>query len=41
MPTIELKTEVTGEDADTLVKTCPMGVFDIEDLGKSLWTLFK
>jgi hypothetical protein len=26
---------VEGELAERLVKTCPMGVFDIEDLGKS------
>eukprot|EP01017_Pseudomicrothorax_dubius_P040218 TRINITY_DN6264_c0_g1_i2.p2 TRINITY_DN6264_c0_g1~~TRINITY_DN6264_c0_g1_i2.p2 ORF type:complete len:329 (-),score=96.17 TRINITY_DN6264_c0_g1_i2:108-1094(-) len=36
MPDIVLREEVKGEAADRLVKTCPMGVYDIEDLGKGL-----
>jgi DNA-directed RNA polymerase I and III subunit RPAC1 len=31
---IKLKAPVTGKDAELLKKTCPMGVFDIEDIGK-------
>ena len=31
-PDIRLTDKVLGEDAEKLKKTCPMGVFDIEDL---------
>lgn len=33
-PDVRLVEPVTGDDAHDLVKLCPMGVFDIEDLGK-------
>lgn len=33
MPEVIIKEEITGEEAEKLVKTCPMGVFDIEDIG--------
>ena len=33
MPDIRLKEDIVGEQADELKKLCPMGVFDIEDLG--------
>lgn len=33
LPEVVMKQEVTGKDAKTLVNKCPMGVFDIEDLG--------
>ncbi len=33
LPEIQLKESVTGADAAELVAKCPMGVFDIEDLG--------
>lgn len=33
MPEIDLKTHITGKDAQDLKRTCPMDVFDIEDLG--------
>ena len=33
-PDIRLSQPVTNDDARDLVKLCPMGVFDIEDLGK-------
>lgn len=32
-PDIQFKEDITGEAAEELVGTCPMGVFDIEDLG--------
>ncbi len=31
MPVVTLKDPIEGEIAEGLVKTCPMGVFDIED----------
>ena len=34
MPDIEFKTPILNEDAEELKSICPMGVFDIEDLGK-------
>eukprot|EP00300_Choanocystis_sp_HF-7_P041368 c8079_g1_i1.p1 GENE.c8079_g1_i1~~c8079_g1_i1.p1 ORF type:complete len:395 (+),score=114.46 c8079_g1_i1:69-1187(+) len=34
LPVVELKERFENERADELVATCPMGVFDIEDLGK-------
>ena len=34
MPDIRLKGPITGEDAEELKQLCPMGVFDIEDIGK-------
>lgn len=33
-PDIRIKGEIVGEDAEELKRLCPMGVFDIEDLGK-------
>lgn len=33
LPVITLKEEIKGEEADELVAKCPLGVFDIEDLG--------
>lgn len=33
MPDIRLKDDIVGEDAEELKQLCPMGVFDIEDLG--------
>ena len=33
MPRIELSAECVGERAEALVRRCPLGVFDIEDLG--------
>ena len=33
LPDIRIEQAITGEDAKMLKKTCPMGVFDIEDLG--------
>lgn len=33
LPEIKVSDEVTGELAEELVKTCPLNVFDIEDLG--------
>ena len=35
VPEIRLKEEIRDEKAKLLKKTCPMGVFDIEDIGKS------
>ena len=35
VPKIKLNQKVTGEDAKELKNICPMGVFDIEDLGKN------
>ena len=32
---IKLKEPIQGKDADLLKKVCPVGVFDIEDLGKT------
>lgn len=34
MPDVQIIKELRNEKADHLVKTCPMKVFDIEDLGK-------
>eukprot|EP00163_Fabomonas_tropica_P008286 TRINITY_DN178_c2_g1_i1.p1 TRINITY_DN178_c2_g1~~TRINITY_DN178_c2_g1_i1.p1 ORF type:complete len:365 (+),score=77.54 TRINITY_DN178_c2_g1_i1:233-1327(+) len=34
LPDPQLTREVTGQDAEVLRDTCPMGVFDIEDSGK-------
>lgn len=31
-PQITFPKKVVGEDAERICKTCPMGVFDIEDL---------
>jgi DNA-directed RNA polymerase I and III subunit RPAC1 len=33
VPDIKFKEDITGEDAVELVNICPMGVYDIEDLG--------
>lgn len=33
VPNIEIKEEIVGQDAEELKGVCPMGVFDIEDLG--------
>eukprot|EP01128_Nolandella_sp_AFSM9_P009107 TRINITY_DN5744_c0_g1_i1.p1 TRINITY_DN5744_c0_g1~~TRINITY_DN5744_c0_g1_i1.p1 ORF type:complete len:356 (-),score=76.88 TRINITY_DN5744_c0_g1_i1:55-1122(-) len=33
LPDIEFKKPITGASAEKLVKTCPMKVFDIEDIG--------
>lgn len=33
LPQIELSKPITGDDAERLKKTCPVGVFDIEDIG--------
>lgn len=33
-PVIKLTKDIVGEDAEHLKAACPMGVFDIEDLGK-------
>ncbi len=36
MPTVVLKEPVEGKNAEGLLNTCPMGVFDIEDsVGKT------
>jgi len=35
LPDIRLNQPVTGADAEELKAACPMGVFDIEDLGKN------
>lgn len=35
LPDIRFDEPVTGQDAHDLKKLCPMGVFDIEDLGKN------
>ena len=32
-PEIRFPTKVIGEDARRIASTCPMGVFDIEDMG--------
>lgn len=36
LPDIRIEEDITGEDAVELKKVCPMGVFDIEDLGKAV-----
>jgi DNA-directed RNA polymerase I and III subunit RPAC1 len=33
LPSIEIKGEILNEDAVLLKKTCPVGVYDIEDYG--------
>jgi len=33
LPEVNIKTPITGKDAEKLVETCPMSVFDIEDIG--------
>ena len=33
LPRIDIVQPVTGEDAEALVKKCPMSCFDIEDIG--------
>lgn len=35
MPDIRITNKIEGDDALELKSTCPMGVFDIEDMGKS------
>ena len=35
LPDIRFTEPITGEEAEDLKKLCPMGVFDIEDMGKS------
>jgi DNA-directed RNA polymerases I and III subunit RPAC1 len=35
VPDIMFKSDILGEDAEELVKLCPVGVFDIEDLAGS------
>jgi len=35
MPDIRITAKIEGEEARELVKTCPVGVFDIEELGKN------
>jgi len=32
---IKIKAPIVGKEADLLKKLCPMGVFDIEDIGKN------
>ncbi len=39
MPEVLLTRDVEDAEAEALVKTCPMGVFDIEDLGLYARTL--
>ena len=34
LPDIRLNEEIRGDDAKELKKLCPVGVFDIEDIGK-------
>ena len=34
LPDIQFDAEVLNEDAEKLKKICPVGVFDIEDIGK-------
>lgn len=34
LPDIAILSEIKNKEAEALKKTCPMGVFDIEDLGK-------
>ncbi len=34
MPKVTIKEEITGAEAVTIKEKCPMGVFDIEDLGR-------
>jgi DNA-directed RNA polymerase I and III subunit RPAC1 len=34
VPNIVIKEEITGNDAEELKNLCPVGVYDIEDLGK-------
>jgi DNA-directed RNA polymerase I and III subunit RPAC1 len=34
VPEITIKEEIKDQDAHELKKLCPMGVFDIEDVGK-------
>lgn len=33
VPSIEIKSKIKDEDAEELKRLCPMGVFDIEDIG--------
>ena len=35
MPDIRITNKIEGDDALELKSTCPMGVFDIEDMGQS------
>jgi len=35
MPEVVIKGEIEGDAAEKLVKTCPMGVFDMEDIGNT------
>lgn len=35
LPKIEFSKDIKGEDAEKLVRTCPMKVFDVEDLGNN------
>ena len=41
MPAITITEEMVGDDAKKLVETCPMNVFDIEDIGKKSKTVSK
>jgi DNA-directed RNA polymerase I and III subunit RPAC1 len=41
LPDIRFKEEVTGADADELKRVCPMGVFDIEDIGSKHLAVVK
>lgn len=41
LPDIELSKPIVGEEADKLKAACPMGVFDIEDLGGKRTAIVK
>lgn len=34
MPVVKLREDITNEEADAMKATCPVGVFDIEEVGK-------
>jgi len=40
LPEIQFTEPIVGDDADELVKKCPMNVFDIEDLGSGALLVF-
>ena len=35
VPDIQIKSKIKNQEAEELVNLCPMGVFDIEDLGRN------
>ena len=39
MPDVTITRPIKDEEADKLVAKCPMGVFDIEDLGLQIWLI--